>query len=453
MNIDLLRLSSTRRNKWNVGITVLQSLDYLGYVSTPTGVIRVASSVEPNALRIIKDNLTWILNITNIERKDNNIMLISYVCNELQTLIANGVGSLLCKFTNDTANTMVNSGVPIQADKEVSKYGGGVLPKPLLCARVRSYNMNEYFTGCGYSAVAFPTAGHVKNLVETLGSLNYGGGLSSTIDLLFYAPVNNAGGWDFISIPKPTDSGTSYWDYGVTCEYLTLSSGVWQWAVPNPPKTSYLHYAPYTTIEIYIPGVGSINVDPAWDVDTVEVHVDYGGGSMFAYLISSGQIVSVVGGSPLQAANFSYTDSSALNYKYNNANNAISAITSGISTAGGIVSGNPMMALGGLTSQLKNQVDIERNDAMMSMQGTSKIGGTGGSTLAVNDRFRMTLTRPKPTVDVATYVSSNGIPVCLWNPSINEGKLYRFNVLASTLNIRHEGYAGVTSILENGVIG
>ena len=154
MNIDLLRLSSTRRNKWNVGITVLQSLDYLGYVSTPTGVIRVASNAEPNALRIVKDNLTWILNVTNIERKDNNIMLISYVCNELQTLIANGVGSLLCKFTNDTANTMVNSGVPIQADKEVSKYAGGVLPKAVLCARVRSDNMHEYFTGCGY-AISF----------------------------------------------------------------------------------------------------------------------------------------------------------------------------------------------------------------------------------------------------------------------------------------------------------
>lgn len=452
MNIDLLRLSSTRRNKWNVGITVLQSLDYLGYVSTPSGVIRIASNAEPNALRIVKDNLTWILNVTNIERKDNNIMLISYVCNELQTLIANGVGSLLCSFTNDTSNTMINSGVPIQADKDVRKFLGTVLPKPVLCARLRTEYIPDYFENCGYSVATFRGA-HLDSFINTLGSLLYGGSLASTIDLLFYAPVNNVAGNSFVSIPKPTDSGISYWDYGVQCEYLNLSSGVWQWGVPNPAKTSYLHYAPYTTMELYIPGVGTINVDPALDVDTVEVRVDYGGGTVFAYLISGGEVVSVVGGSALQSANFSYTDSNNLNYKYNIANNVISSISAGVMTGAGIVSGNPVMIAGGVTSQLKNQVEYERNDMMMSMPTNAKIGGTGGSTLAVNDRFRMTLTRPKPTVDVATYASSNGIPVCIWDPAINEGKLYRFNVLASALNIRHEGYAGVASILENGVIG
>lgn len=452
MNIDLLRLSSTRRNKWNVGITVLQSLDYLGYVSTPTGVIRVSSNTEPNALRIVKDNLTWILNVTNIERKDNNIMLISYVCNELQTLIANGVGSLLCSFTNDTSNTMVNSGVPIQSNKEVFKYEGSSLPKPVLCARVRSTHASEYFSGCGYSAVVF-SGNDFDSFVNTLGSLNYGGSLSSIIDLLFYAPVNNVVGNTILAIPKPTDSSVSYWDYGVPCDYLSLSSGVWQWSMPVLSKSSYLDYAPYTTIELYVPGIGTINVDPAWNIDTVEVHVDYGGASMFAYLISGTQIVSVVGGSPLQAANFSYTDSSALNYKYNIANNAISAISAGLATAGGIASGNPMMAIGGFASQLKNQVEYERNDMMMSMPGSSKIGGTGGSTIAVNDKFRATVTRAIPTIDVATYASSIGIPCCIWNPNIAEGKLYKFNVLASALNIRHEGYAGVTGILENGVIG
>lgn len=455
MQIELLRADNLRSNKWGVNYEVLEILEYKGRAASPNGTVRIMTTSQPNMLRFSLDGVTWYMNVLNVDRLDNNIVIINYSCNMLQTLRFNGSHSLVCNFTNAVTNYFVNNGTPIQSNYNVYSEVGDRMPNPQICLRIKrdlNSNIPEYFDNCGFSVVTF-TRSQFDYFQNVLGSKNRGNALSSVIDAAFYAPVNNiAGNNGSIRYPTPSDTGLSWTGDDLMCNYLSLSSGVWDFSLPIMSKTTYLDYEPYTKIECYIPSVGNFTINPSSNVSHIRVLVDYSSGTTLAFAMRGEEVITVLGGGSLQTVSLLSTNNSLLDYEMTSNNNALSSMSSALSLVGGIATENPMMAIGGLNGLVSGALKSDYISDITSNYSASKIGSAAGSAIAKNPYFRTTITTPITNYSVQSC-SDKGIPVYIRNPTIESNKYYRFDMQASVVEIKHSAYKDVVQILERGVIG
>lgn len=219
------------------------------------------------------------------------------------------------------------------------------------------------------------TAGQLQVLGNYLWSNIYD--LETNFTKLFASPMEAIIGLSIIPV-TPTLGGASTVKFGNIDTHISMSKLSSQFVEKDMGSVSvkkwigsFMDYSPYVKLSLYLPYIGYRELNPDDVVgDTIHVvyHIDCLSGGCCA-MVETGKkgLLYCFDGSCI--ANVPIT---ALNYS-GAIQNAISAVSGGVSTVAGLATGNPVAAVGGAASVAQNVTNIKP-----SVQRSGQMSGAAG---------------------------------------------------------------------------
>lgn len=219
------------------------------------------------------------------------------------------------------------------------------------------------------------TAGQLQVLGNYLWSNIYD--LETNFTKLFASPMEAIIGLSIIPV-TPTLGGASTVKFGNIDTHISMSKLSSQFVEKDMGTISvkkwigsFMDYSPYVKLSLYLPYIGYRELSPDDVVgDTIHVvyHIDCLSGGCCA-MVETGKKGLLYSFDGSCIANVPIT---ALNYS-GAIQNAISAVSGGVSTVAGLATGNPVAAVGGAASVAQNVTNIKP-----SVQRSGQMSGAAG---------------------------------------------------------------------------
>lgn len=219
------------------------------------------------------------------------------------------------------------------------------------------------------------TAGQLQVLGNYLWSNIYD--LETNFTKLFASPMEAIIGLSIIPV-TPTLGGASTVKFGNIDTHISMSKLSSQFVEKDMGSISvkkwigsFMDYSPYVKLSLYLPYIGYRELSPDDVVgDTIHVvyHIDCLSGGCCA-MVETGKKGLLYSFDGSCIANVPIT---ALNYS-GAIQNAISAVSGGVSTVAGLATGNPVAAVGGAASVAQNVTNIKP-----SIQRSGQMSGAAG---------------------------------------------------------------------------
>lgn len=219
------------------------------------------------------------------------------------------------------------------------------------------------------------TAGQLRVLGNYLWSNAYD--LETNFTKLFASPMEAIIGLSIIPV-TPTLGGASTVKFGNIDTHISMSKLSSQFVEKDMGSISvkkwigsFMDYSPYVKLSLYLPYIGYRELSPDDVVgDTIHVvyHIDCLSGGCCA-MVETGKKGLLYSFDGSCIANVPIT---ALNYS-GAIQNAISAVSGGVSTVAGLATGNPVAAVGGAASVAQNVTNIKP-----SIQRSGQMSGAAG---------------------------------------------------------------------------
>lgn len=255
-------------------------------------------------------------------------------------------------------------------------YGTGIINPSDLIPDPEAPEIDAITTGL--LTVFKPTLAQIQSLGDYLWSNAFD---VDTLKKLFADPMQAIIGLAIVPINPPAAGSKSVKigdvDTGISMPYVSrqfVEKDLGSISI-DPFIGSFMDYAPYTKIDIYLPYIGFRTLDPA-DVMGTTLNIKYiidvitGGCNAVINVSGKGAIYqfngSCIANVPLSAINYSGA-----------IQNAVSAVGSGITTVAGIASGNIPVGIMGVAGLASNAANTAVN-SKPTIQRSGAMGGAAG---------------------------------------------------------------------------
>lgn len=255
-------------------------------------------------------------------------------------------------------------------------YGTGIINPSDLIPDPEAPEIDAITTGL--LTVFKPTLAQIQSLGDYLWSNAFD---VNTLKKLFADPMQAIIGLAIVPINPPAAGSKSVKigdvDTGISMPYVSrqfVEKDLGSISI-DPYIGSFMDYAPYTKIDIYLPYIGFRSLDPA-DVMGTTLNIKYiidvitGGCNAVINVSGKGAIYqyngSCIANVPLSAINYSGA-----------IQNAVSAVGSGITTVAGIATGNAPIGIMGVAGLASNAANTAVN-TKPSIQRSGAMGGAAG---------------------------------------------------------------------------